>query len=251
MASPEERRRHVVVEPTYLIRYGVMGHVGRFRAAAECGGPLGRGQLVVIRTDRGVELGEVLVAVEHPGAMERAFGEEPAISQRSRVLRLAGPDDLASSQRAEAMRHDRFLLCRRILEDEQRDWPGELIDVEMTLDDQATVLHYLGPQPRDAAAWRARFRMTCDFDVLLEPVGVGRDEEAADAVVPSLGDDVCGSCGRSGGGCGSQSAGPAAGESVAAAPGARGCGSTVHSGCASCGISRLLAARGAGRLGAC
>jgi hypothetical protein len=164
------------------------------------------------------------------------------------VLRLAGPDDLASSRRSEAMRQDRFSLCRRVLEDEA--WPGELIDVEMLLDDRATVLHYLGPHQLDAASLRARFRMTCDFDVLLEPVGADLDEETDDEIDPALADAGCGICGRSGGGCGSRSPGPTAGESRAAESGAHGCGSTAHSGCASCGISRMMAARGERRVGA-
>ena len=224
-------------EQTYLIRYGVMGHVGRFPALPECTGPLGRGQVVVIQTDRGVELGEVLIPLD----------QSQAESDRSRVLRLAGPDDLASSRRAEAMRQDRFSLCQRVLEEEE--WPGELIDVEMLLDDRATVLHYLGPHQLDAASLRARFRMTCDFDVLLEPVGADLDE-TADEIGASLADAGCGSCGRSGGGCGSRSAGQTAGESRAAESGARSCDSTPHSGCASCGISRMMAARGERGVGA-
>jgi hypothetical protein len=238
-----------VGEQTYLIQYGVMGHVGRFRALPECHGPLVRGQVVVIQSDRGLELGEVLVPVEDRDAMGRARGQsptagvdggEPQVSPRAQVLRLAGPDDLASSRRAEALRQDRFTLCRRVLEEEE--WPGELIDVEMLLDDRATVLHYLGPAQLDAASLRARFRMTCDFDVLLEPVGADLVEETADPIGPSLVDPGCGSCGRSGG-CGSRSAGQTPSHSRAAESGARGCGSTPHSGCASCGISRMLAAR--------
>jgi hypothetical protein len=164
------------------------------------------------------------------------------------VLRLAGPDDLASSRRAEARRQDRFAVCRRVLE--EQDWPGELIDVEMLLDDRTTVLHYLGPAQLDAASLRARFRMTCDFDVLLEPVGADLTEEAADPVGPALGDAGCQSCGRSGGGCGSRTAGQTPTDSRAAESAARGCGSTPHSGCASCGISRMLSARGERRVGA-
>jgi hypothetical protein len=208
----------------------------------------------VIQTDRGVELGEVLVGLQErqgvgPSCAERpATGlpdEEAVVSHQSRVLRLAGPEDLARSQRAEAMRQDRFTICRRVFE--QEDWPGELIDVEMMLDDRATVLHYLGPDHLDAASLRARFRRTCDFDVLLEPLGaaLGGETEGG-AIDPALVESGCGSCGRSGGGCGSASAG----EGSAAASGVRGCSATPHSGCASCGISRLLADRGARRVGA-
>jgi hypothetical protein len=222
-------------EPAYLIRYGVMGYVARFRASPECDGPLGRGQPVVIRTDRGIELGEVLVVLDEPGSA-------PPVDQRG-VLRPAGRDDLARSRHAESIRADRFALCQRVLR--EGDWPWELVDVEPMLDDGATVLHYLGPHRLDSATLRARFRMTCDFDVVLEPVGV---DPGADAAWDddSHGDHDRGGCGHCGpGGCGS---GPARerdeGEpDGGSATAAKGCGTSAHSGCASCGIGRLLAAR--------
>jgi hypothetical protein len=223
-------------EHAYLIRYGVMGHVARFRASPECGGSLARGQAVVIQTDRGIELGEVLVRLDEPTA-------SPPIGRQS-VLRPADLTDLDRSRRAESIRADRFALCQRVLR--EGEWPWELIDVEPMLDDRATVLHYLGPHQLDAATVRARFRMTCDFDVVLDPVGI--DAEAEDGVWD---DDLhedhdrggCGSCGS--GGCGSRpEREPDEGEMAAGAePGAAGCGTAPHSGCASCGISRLLAAR--------
>ncbi len=227
-------------EHAYLIRYGVMGHVARFRATRQCGVSLGRGQAVVIQTDRGIELGEVLVLLDQPASA-------PSIDQQS-VLRPAGPEDLARSRHAESIRGDRFALCQRVLR--EGDWPWELVDVEPMLDDRATVLHYLGPHQLEAATLRARFRMTCDFDVVLEPVGIDAESEGEGEAWeddPHGGHEHggCGSCG-SGGGCGSRSGrghddGEMAGES---ASGAVGCDTSPHSGCASCGISRLLAARG-------
>jgi hypothetical protein len=203
-----------------------MGYVGRFRAAPDCGGPLGRGQSVVIQTDRGVELGEVLIPLDEAGA-SRA-------SERQRVIRPAGPDDLDRSRRAEASRADRFATCRRVLEEE--GWPWDLIDVEPLLDDGVTVLQYLGPHRLDAAAIRARFRMTCGLDVVLEPVGAD-DAEAAESVGGGCGSGGCGSGGRCGdGGCGSR----AAPEVTAAGAGS---GSSPHGGCASCGLGGLAAAR--------
>jgi hypothetical protein len=51
---------------TYLICYGLMGNIGHFRASAELGAGSRRGQAVVIRSTRGVELGEVLTASDDP-----------------------------------------------------------------------------------------------------------------------------------------------------------------------------------------
>ena len=223
-------------EPAYLIRYGVMGYVARFRASPECGDSLGRGQAVVIQTDRGIELGEVLVVLDEPDAA-------PPLDQQG-VLRMAGLDDLASSRRAESIRADRFALCQRVLR--EGDWPWELVDVEPMLDDRATVLHYLGPHQLDAATLRARFRMTCDFDVVLEPVGVDAVAEDGASDDDPHGDHDHGGCGDCGaGGCGSRSTG-GQDDGVRAggsASGATGCGTSSHSGCASCGISRMRAAR--------
>ena len=47
-------------DPDYLVRYGLMGHVGRFSLDPETDQEPQRGHTVVIRTDRGLELGEVL-----------------------------------------------------------------------------------------------------------------------------------------------------------------------------------------------
>jgi hypothetical protein len=217
-----------VADSAYLIRYGAMGYVGRFRAAAECAGPLDRGRAVVIRTDRGLELGEVLIPLDEAGTARAAADERP------RIVRPAGADDLERSRHAEADRANRFDLCRRILDEE--GWPWDLVDIEPLLEDGVTVLQYLGPHQLDVAAIRARFRMTCGLDVVLEPVGTDL-EEVGEADGGGCGSGGCGSGGSCGsGGCGSP--GPT-GPAVHAA----GCGSSPHSACSSCGLSRLAAAR--------
>ena len=248
-------RGGAVSDHSYLIRYGVMRHVGRFSAMPAHDRSLERGQLVVIQTDRGVELGEVLIAVNAPAppasdgprdTTSGATGVDRTDSVRinsSRLLRVAGGDDLSLARSAEELRSGRFSLCQRILR--EGNWPWELVDVEPLLDGRATVLHYLGPRQLDVAALRARFRVECDIDVVLEPVGNDLDSE------PSAGDldddgegGGCGSCGCSdGGGCGSTLARVPAGDHSLPEPAGSGCAPKSHSGCSSCGISRLLAER--------
>jgi hypothetical protein len=244
-----------VGDHSYLIRYGVMRHVGRFSALPVREASLERGQLVVIQTDRGVELGEVLIALDDKSAPTRDLpgkttygnnGEEGTDSvsiDSSRVLRVAGADDLSLSKRAEELRSSRFTLCQQILR--EGNWPWELVDVEPLLDGRATVLHYLGPHQLDVAPLRARFRVECDLDVVLEPVGDDLESEhsASDAHDNGTGGG-CGSCGCSdGGGCGSAPAPPPAGHHSLPNPSVSGCAPKSHSGCSSCGISRLMAER--------
>jgi hypothetical protein len=239
---------------SYLIRYGVMRHVGRFSALAVRDSSLERGQLVVIQTARGVELGEVLIAVDGksapapdlPGNMtsEISGADQPdsVSTASSRVLRVAGTDDLSLSKCAEELRPSRFSLCQQILR--AGNWPWELIDVEPLLDGRATVLHYLGPHQLDVAPLRARFRVECDFDVVLEPVGNDLEIDLAAGDDDDDGKGGCGSCGCSdGGGCGSASAPKQDGHHSLPEPGVSGCASKSHSGCSSCGISRLIAER--------
>jgi PSP1 C-terminal conserved region len=245
-----------VGEKSYLIRYGVMSHVGRFPVLPTCDCSLERGQLVVIQTDRGLELGEVLIATDGQSAPRgnsaaappaRPDGEDPipfVPPSSTHVLRVAGPDDLSRSRSALATRSSRFSLCQKILD--EGNWPWELVDVEPLLDGRSTVLHYLGPHQIDVASLRARFRVECAMDVVLEPVGpdVGPEFSEEDAHPDDAGG--CGSCEcGAGGGCGRTDAAVAQqtthereAETVVT-----GCAPSSHSGCSSCGIARMVADR--------
>ena len=242
-------------EPCCLIRYGIMSYVGRFSAASVRDAGLERGRLVVIQTDRGLELGEVLSVLdgqplpnrdEPRGPISPANCEDGITGSAPgspHIVRLAGPDDLVRSRDADETRASRFSLCERILQ--EGNWPWPLVDVEPLLDGRATVLHYLGPHQIDVASLRARFRVECDLDVILEPVGSDPGDEPVDA--DEQDHDTgggCGSCGCSdGGGCGSGSAPVPANhhDHEAAESVAGGCSPKQHSGCSSCGISRLKA----------
>ena len=195
------------MEHTFLIRYGLMRHVGRFLAETAA---YDRGQVVVIRSRRGTELGEVLVPVAAPEEAAPALGSSP-----TRVLRGAGPADLEAARRAERARPERFAACDRVFQDGV--WPLQLVDVEPLLDDRRTVLHYLGPHGLDASGLRATFREACGLDIVLE--SVGRDAPAEPD--PAEEGHACGRCGSSGGGCGTRS--------------------DTHGGCSGCAIPALLA----------
>ena len=220
---------------TYLVRYGLMGHIGRFRGSAESEDCMRRGQMVVVLSSRGVELGEILVSDVEPllrnsrGETEQAERKESLAelpAPRGHVCRVAGSDDFALAQRAVDLRSDRLSTCRRILSEE--GWPWELLDVEPLLDCETTVLHYLGPHDLDIAAIRARFRAVCNFDILLEPIGIDvafnqlRAAVGQGGSVNSCGFSECGTVGCGAGGCQS---------------------STSRGGCTSCGISRWIADR--------
>ena len=184
---------------TYLIRYGLARAVARFAVDPDeatlslAEGPLDRGIQVVVRTHRGVELGEVL------GEAPVAFEAEGPVAP---LLRVASLDDLEQARAAGKRRAADFEACQAVFG--EGIWPLELIDAEPLLDEGRTVLHYLGPHRRDAAGLVAIFRDRCGLDIVLEPVGPDiADEEVEAEVEPAADDHSCGSCGSGSGGCGS------------------------------------------------
>ena len=190
----------------YLIRYGLARAVARFAFdpadapdGAMAGEPLDRGQVVVVRTHRGTELGEVLG--EAPGA----FDAEDRQSRVAPLLRIAGRAALEQARVAEERRSADFAACQAVFG--EGIWPLELIDAEPLLDDRRTVLHYLGPHRLDASGLVAVFRDRCGLDIVLEPVGLDVPDELDAATEPEAADEAddhgCGSCGSTAGGCGS------------------------------------------------
>ena len=241
------------VEPLYLVRYGLMGHVGRFPLdrATKLEATITRGQAVVLLTDRGVELGEVLVAADGSYAPHDVEPNGDLDLDRPRVLRPAVPADLEEARLSESLRSERFSLCQRILGD--GGWPLDLIDVEPLLDPSTTVLHILGPLDLDLAALRSEFRSRSEFDVLFEPAGtragISQGSSRMQEPSPSVPEPIrrCGDCDCSDGGCGATASdrevprGPIA--TAKEAP-VSSCGTSAsHSGCASCGVSQWMAGK--------
>jgi hypothetical protein len=183
----------------FLIRYGVMRYVGWFSAE---GGDFRRGDLVVARTQRGEELGEII-------AVDSA--EPPLRASLGSILRPAGRDDLTRAAERRGDQPRRLNLCESMFGEGQ--WPFDLIDVEVLLDD-LTVVYYLGPHGLETEGIRQSVFARCSLALRFEPVG--GDEPAVDD------DHGCGSCGSSSGG---------------------GCGSGAGGGCGGCGVKDLAARR--------
>ena len=171
----------------YLIRYGLARSLGRFESTS---GPLDPGHVVVIRTHRGTELGEVLT--EAPPSLPPSADPAP-------ILRAATPEDLERARKVASERSVHFEACMAAFEGGV--WPLELIDAEPLLDEGRTVIHYLGPHKLDASGLIAAFRDRCGLQVVLEPVGRDVPEPELE---PEPEEELhgCGSCGSSGGGCG-------------------------------------------------
>ncbi len=176
----------------YILGYGLAGDFGRFRSAAPLS--LARGERAVIRTDRGLEMGQVL----RPARPRHAtFLPNTTVGQ---LLRPTSPED---EDRAEKMgaRADEILAEGTALI-ETLGLPLALLDAEVLLDSEHALLHYLHWDECDIREWVSRMSRRFEMHVAL----IDRTAPAA-----AEEDHGCGSCGSgegcgicgSGGGCGS------------------------------------------------
>jgi cell fate regulator YaaT (PSP1 superfamily) len=179
----------------YLIGFGLAGDFGRFRSPAAL--ELRRGQRVVVRSERGVEMGQVL----RP-AGERHARWMPNTSVGT-LLRPATSDDEEQTRRLAARAGD--LLARGTQLIEEQALPVALLDAEILLDGKDAILHHVRWQECDIRELVRPLSREFDLSLSLSDLGtppVPQDDPGCG----SCGSGGCGSCGE-GGGCGSCSAG--------------------------------------------
>jgi cell fate regulator YaaT (PSP1 superfamily) len=109
-----------------------MGQVGRFRAADTTG--YRRGVRVVLRTDRGLELGDVLGGDDDDGSV--IAGTDGAI------LRPMSIEDRLLEDRLERRRDDAYEAC--VVEVAGRGLQVTLMDVEHLFDGNTLIFYFLG-----------------------------------------------------------------------------------------------------------
>jgi cell fate regulator YaaT (PSP1 superfamily) len=175
----------------YLIQYGRLGFVGRFRSAS----PLTRGERVVLRGPRGVELGEVLVSPNDRVTSHHDDGE---------ILRIATDADARESARLDAIAQE--LLDAAAATAADLGLPLAFVDVEVMLD-SAVILHALPWEECDATPLlddlAARFGFPIRLLDLSRAVVPGEEQEHGGCGEPGCGSESGGGC--STGGCSSGS----------------------------------------------
>src|SRR4051812_24143132 len=105
---------------SYIVRHGAMRHLGEFEPGPDA--VYRRGARVVVRTDRGLEVGDVLCPA-NPRALELL-----AETTHGQIVRLLTAEDRASIDRCREAEVEEFDSCRRFIE--SRKLQMELVDVE-------------------------------------------------------------------------------------------------------------------------
>jgi cell fate regulator YaaT (PSP1 superfamily) len=172
---------------TLVCRYGQMRYIGEFRHNLDA--PPSPGQHAVVRTDRGVEMGEVLSAVDRKGGsccppkvltgeklqtfLDQAGSEFP-FRRTGRVLRVANQQDLNEYHHMQGSAGEAGQYCREQIR--KRNLPMKLVTVEHLLGGERIVFYF-------TAETRVDFRelvrdLASQFRTRIEMRQVGARDEA-------------------------------------------------------------------------
>jgi cell fate regulator YaaT (PSP1 superfamily) len=166
----------------YLVEYGRSAFVGRFPAGHECV----RGDRVVIRSPRGLEIGTVLC--ETTTTLQHAEND-------GELLRTATTSDETAFTQLNDRGQALLNAARRRVE--QLGLPLELVDVELSLDERTASLHGLAWAECDATS--VFQDLSAEFGLIVRLLDLARSPIAKDEPQSHAG---CGkpNCGTGGGG---------------------------------------------------
>ena len=155
-----------------VVRYGIMRNLGLFSHDLQT--PPSPGAKVVIRTERGVELGQVVACVQGecgygcitPEGLERFIGcngpEYPFI-RNGKVLRAANAQDLIDQRHLDSSAHEEMASCRQ--EIHTMNLPMKVVTVEHLLGGERIVFYFASESRVDfrelvrRMAWQYRTRI--------------------------------------------------------------------------------------------
>ena len=165
---------------SYVVRHGRMKILGEFDGVE--GRDHSRGERVVVRTERGTELGEILSRATSRTA---SFLES---RHRGEIVRVATANDLEADAKLAETRAESFASCREFID--KRRLQMDLVDVETIFGGERLVFYYLSEKRIDfrdlvkdlARALRSRIEM--------RQIGV-RDEAKLLADYGDCGKPVC------------------------------------------------------------
>lgn len=165
----------------HIVRYGIMRIVGEFSAKYD--DPIERGTGVIVRTDRGVEWGEVLCP-----ASEQTRKYLGRTDETGRILQIASAEDLRKRDQVVAAQRQDFADCGRLIAESKLQM--QLIDIERLFGGERIIIYYLSEKRID---FRDLVRILAGhFKLRIEMRQVGiRDEAKLLADYGDCGKPVC------------------------------------------------------------
>jgi cell fate regulator YaaT (PSP1 superfamily) len=177
---PPDPDRITIPMSTFVVRYGQMRHIGEYECVADRAHL--RGEKVLVRSDRGTEMGEVLCqATERTGA----FLENPF---RGQILRTATPEDLAAESRLVDASRKGLVACREFAA--RRRLQMDLVDVEAIFGGERMVFYYVSEKRVDFRELVKDLARAMQTRIEMRQIGV-RDEAKLLADYGDCGKPVC------------------------------------------------------------
>jgi len=166
--------------PKYVVRHGVMRHLGVFSPRGN--EDFSRGTQVIARTDRGLEVGEVLCeANDH--ALDNM--NNPSSGQ---ILRERNDDDIGELRRLLDQEKQEVEICQKYIDELQLDM--RLVDVEHIYGGERVVVYYLADERVDFRQLVKTLASECQTRIEMKQIGV-RDEAKLLADYGDCGKPVC------------------------------------------------------------
>lgn len=167
----------------YVLRHGVMRMLGEYQPPDDR--IFKRGQKVIVRSERGLEVGEILCEA---GPRTREFLPEPTTGE---ILRQMTPDDQQKLQLLlEGQKGEYDVCCKYI---QQRQLQMDLVDVEHLFGGERIVFYFLVRPPEKRVDFRELVRdLAREFQTRIEMRQIGvRDEAKLLADYGDCGKPVC------------------------------------------------------------
>ncbi len=166
--------------PKYVVRHGVMRNLGVFSSRGS--DLFARGVQVIARTQRGLEVGEVLCEANE---LALANLQDPKNGQ---ILRERNTDDAGELRRLMEQQKHEHATCQRHIEELQLDM--RLVDVERIYGGERVVVYYLA---EDRIDFRQLVKnLATEFQTRIEMKQIGvRDEAKLLADYGDCGKPVC------------------------------------------------------------
>jgi len=193
-------RQETMETADYLVTYGAAGEFSRFRPTGDRA--YSRGERVVIRTSRGLELGTVLctATAQHAAFISRTPGGE--------LLRAASAIDEAAASDIEHKSATLVATARRLAR--EMGLAIEILDAEMTLDGVQASIFHLRAADCDCRPLAAALSREADLQIVMENMAEPAPITGCGRPDCGQGGGGCTSCGSGGCSSGSCSAGHSA-----------------------------------------
>jgi cell fate regulator YaaT (PSP1 superfamily) len=164
----------------FIVRHGIMRFLGDYEAADDIAA--GRGSNVVVRTERGLEVGEILCETS---TRALAMIAEPT---RGELVRLMTADDFRVVDLCREITRREFDTCERFIG--QRKLPMALVDVEHIFGGERIVFYFLADKRVDFRELVKDLAREFQTRIEMRQIGV-RDEAKLLADYGDCGKPVC------------------------------------------------------------